>query len=921
MINKDEKGMNTKKHPRSIIFFLSIMCIASGTAFTDLNQELTNTIDQQNSLPPLPIIDASQSINKQNQSTLQGDAKNRGEAKKDIFFNFENTDLINFINYMAEIRKLNIIPDKTLEGAKISLTIRDPLTADGAWNIFLSVLEMAGFSLIENEDIYKIIPRDKKLTQALPAYINVGPETLPNSELEIRYVLFLNNIQVADVKDLLLSMLSSPNNVVEQKDANAFIITDKSLNIKAAARLLLELDQMGMQETVAVVRLKRANAADVKGILDLLVKKPEGNPLARLLGKTSEGTSEYFSPGTRIIAEERTNSLVLLGNNASIEKIIDFITKHIDTELQGTESPLHIFELKHTDAQQIMDILKEVTQAPESTIGAQAGKYGAVRGGVKYFKSMKFQVDKDGNRLIVSSTDKQDWKLLKQTIIDLDKPQPQVAIETLIVSVSVDDAKSLGGMLRNKKHGQIGHNIDFQSAALTGNPSLEPVSSTDTTPVSLLGSLLNQLVAAQGATVLSFGKKDNIWGVFRMLKSQVNATLLSQPFVTVANKTSASIEVGETKRVVAEEGDARQSFTEIPVKTSIQVQPQINLEGLIRMDMNVTIEDFVDTAGNIRNTKNLKTNVTVADGQVLVLGGFVKTKVDESKSKTPLLGDIPILGWLFKSQERTVKKEYIFIFMAPTIIKPRQIPGIQMYTKMKMHDATNRIEEAIETKRTHDPIHNWFFNPAKENYSHKVIDFANARYQPTTVDIRNDPYYRSQTIRQEIIEEQNERRDQEQPFMALKTSDNLLQGNGSNRTLSKKTNTSTQTPAIATEQQFIEPLTIQIPTKESVPNQQTGALTEEQALDYSLQEKRDRLKQLLSDQHLTDNNADNKPIDRSPTSSPRELFKDMITPQNQAQEDNLVNQRNQFKDFLALRTSADRSAHNSESTAGRKVSV
>lgn len=677
--------------------------------------------------------------------------------KKDIYLNFENTTLGNFVTYMAELKNLNIIPDKGIEEAKISLTIRDPLSIDGAWSVFLTVLETSGFSMIKSGEVWKVLPKDKKLTEALPSYINVSPDTLPNSDLEIRYVMFLQNIKVTDVKDLLISMLSTPNGCIDHQDANAFIITDKSYNIKAAAKLLLELDQIGLQETVTVIQLKKANAKDVKELLDALIKKPDTNPLARLLGKTAEGATEYFSATTRIIPEERTNSLILLGNNASIDKIIKFITTHIDTELVAAASPLHIYECKHTDAGAMKEILEQVTQAPESSVGQAAGKYGAIRGGVKYFKSMSFQVDKDGNRLIVSCTDKHDWKMLKKTLKDLDKPQPQVAIETLIVTVNSTDIKQLGGMVRNKKHGQVGHNVDFQSVPLTGKTTQELSGGAGSDPVSLLGNLINQLVVAQGSTLLSFGKAatGNIWSVFNILKQQTNATVLSQPFITVSNKTAATIKIGEERRVVTEvaEGSGTKSFESVPVNTSIDVTPQINLEGLIRLDMTVTIQDFSSDDGTIRNDKTVKTSITVANGQVLVLGGFVKTKVSEDKAKTPILSDIPVLGWFFKNQKRSITKDYIFIFMVPTIIKPRQTPGTQLYTKMKMHAATESLEQAVQTSPSNDPVHNWFFNPEKENYSHKVIDFANARYQPTTVDIRNDPYYRSQTRREELEED------------------------------------------------------------------------------------------------------------------------------------------------------------------------
>ena len=710
--------------------------------------------------PPFPE-DKDEEESQESQEEKEGEEEEgEGKEKKDIYLNFENTELSNFINYMSELKKINLMPDKAVQGVKISLTIREPLDVQGAWKVFLTVLEMGGFSIIKRGDVHTVIPKAQKKTQPLQSYINVPLETLPDSDINIRYVTFLENISVANIQQILSSMLSPEHALVPYPEVNGIIITDKSYNIKSAMKIIQELDQTGLQEAVVVMKLKRANAADVKALFASLIQGPETqNPLARLLGKQAESTLEYFSPSTKIIAEERTNSLILLGNKKSIKKIEDFIVNNIDTELKGVQSPLHIYELQNIDAVQAKEILETVTVSPEL---AQAGKYGAVRGGVKYFKEMKFQVDKDGNRLIVSSTNNQDWNLLKKTIEDLDKPQPQVALETLIVTVALEDKKELGGALRNKSEGQIGKGVNFQSPTFAGTveKGYDPATST-AGQNSLLGNMINGLTGGLGSSILTFGKGTNIWGIFKALKSQTNTSILSQPFFTVANKTQATIDVGSTLQVIAAKTQsAFESFKEEKASLNLKVTPQINLDGIIRLGINLDFTEFVDTLGN-KNTKILKTDVSVADGQVLVLGGFIKTKVTENANKTPVLGDIPILGWLFKNKKRDISKDYIFIFMAPTIIKPRTLPGTNLYTRMKLHDATNHINESVEVRKTKDPIHNWFFNPEGEDYSHKVTDFANARYQPTTVDVRNDPYYRAQVEKSAVTSEEKEDKTEE----------------------------------------------------------------------------------------------------------------------------------------------------------------
>lgn len=668
---------------------------------------------------------------------------------REFFLNFENSSLSTLINYVGDLMNYTIIPDKGIEGSKVSLQVREPLNKAGVWNVFLTLLDMANFAIVEIDGIYKIISRDAKHTEPLPAYINVSLENLPDSDVTIRYVTTLRNIPVSEVSDLLASLLSTQSKIIPQSSLNGFIISDKSNNIKSAMRIIQELDQSGLQEQVVVIPLKKVNAADAKQIIDSLRSSGENNTLSRLFGKNAEQSIDYFSPSTKIIAEDRRNLLILLGNIKSIRKIEDFVKEHIDTTLKGTKSPFRIYEFQHADASQICQILKDtVNTQPDSSAGQQAAKYGGIRNGVKYFKPMSFQADTFGNRLIVTCVDDQDWELLKKTIQDLDKPQPQVAIETFIVTISSSENKQLGGQIRNKKHNQLLNGVDFQSA---GPTIFEQVGlSPGGTNASILGNLINALgTIGQGTTVFTLGKPaDGMWGIFQALQTLSNTSILQKPFLTVANRVTASINVGSTQQVpsstaVTDSGNGPTGYTQLQVGSNLSFTPQINTDGIITMkvDTNLSQVGASNQYGIGTTTKVLKTSVSVASGQVLVLGGFVETNVTENNNETPLLSKIPVLGWMFKNKKREVSKDYIFYFICPTIIKPRTEPGVELYTKIKLHQATENVQKCSDVANGKDVIHNWFFNRSGENYHHKVVDFANARYQPTTVDIQNDPFY------------------------------------------------------------------------------------------------------------------------------------------------------------------------------------
>jgi len=689
------------------------------------------------------------------------DLFSQGEEPKNIYLNFENAELQSFINYIADVKGMNIIPDKGIAGSKISLNFRNPVSKTGAWNALLSVTELAGFALIKMGNLYKIVPKDKKFRQPLKTFVGVKSNALPDSDATIRYIALLDNLAAQDVKPLLQTMLGQPSNIIDPPNINGFIITDCASTIKAAMQVVESLDQTGVEETAMVMTLKRVNAQDVKDLFDKLIdNKSETNALAKFLGKPDE-SHEYFAKGTRLFVDMRTNKLILLGQRQSLEKIKSFIVDHIDTELKQARSPLRIYELQNTNVQDIVGILKEVTDnSSSSAVTQQASQYGAVRDGVKYFKKMNFQADKAGNRLLVSCTDDRDWELLQETIRKLDSPQPQVAIQMLIVTVSASDVNMLGGSMRNPTSGLLGGNIGFQTA-----PMAQTVFETDGSsglPKSLLGNLLQSLVASRGSAILSFGSSspNNIWSVLQALQRNTDATVLSQPFATTTNCQPTKILVGDSTYVQSQTVIGGSSTiggtSKADANTTITFVPQINTDGIISLKITADLTDFVaGTGGLSTQSKFLDTTVTVANGQVLAIGGFIKTKVSDSGGQTPGWGSIPILGWLAKNLNREITKDYLFMFICPTILKSRTSPGIGMYSKIALHQAAKEVEGIIETKKTNDPIYNAFFNSTGENYSHKVIDFANARYQPNNVDIRFDPYYRSKhasgTIKQQPL--------------------------------------------------------------------------------------------------------------------------------------------------------------------------
>lgn len=680
------------------------------------------------------------------------------DGNPDITLNFNDASLSNLIGYMADMKKINLIPSPDTAEVKVSLNMRDAMSKEEAWEVFTTLLDIGGFCIVRAGKLHKVIKKEAKHVEPHPVYMGTPAERLPDSSQTIRFITFLRNLGAAEVEPLIKNFLDKSAQIIVQQTMNALIITDKAESIKHAMGIINELDNSGIKETCQILRLNKATAADVKKFLDELIKKPDTSTLARLLGQQSEGSADYFPGTVKLISEDRTNSLIMLGTPATLKKLETFITEYFEGNWR-TRTPFFPYECQYVESDHVKSVLDEIISSE-----AAAAKAGISRGGARYLGNIRIESDKYSNKLIIYSQDKKDLDLVKEIISDLDKPQPMVALETLIIQVTQTDDKEFGGQIRNKTHGQPIPGVNVQSGGLG---SIETKSESGQI-VSILGNLISKVQSSgQGSTVLTVGdgSREDVWAVFKAVKKLANTNVIANTFVTVANRVKTNFSVGDTQRIVSEKGqgdtDQLSGFTNASASTDVSFTPQISPDGLISLDMDVKISEFVEgTERRGDTTRNeLRTSVTMSDGQILILGGFVKTKVLESKVKTPIFGDIPIFGWLAKGKTRNVTKNYIFIFVSPTIVKPRKTPGSGVYTKIKLHDAERVVKDSTEAEKSRDPIQNSFFNYSGRGYSHKIVDFANARYQPTTVDLRRDELYRGKKIeleQQESITESDD---------------------------------------------------------------------------------------------------------------------------------------------------------------------
>lgn len=682
------------------------------------------------------------------------------EEKFDV--QFDNADLIYFLKYLENIFKIAFILDDDIkptspnslqvQGNKITFKTQVPLSAKEIWDIAQTFLSMANLAIVPSN-----IPRTYRITIAaadankpsankepLPTFIGVDYTLLPDSG-KVRYVYLVENTDVQTIKSIIEAM-RGPNSAppIAIEPMRAIIITDNAPNIKSIMAIVRELDVVTMPETLSVIRLQQADAAKVVQLYKDLVNQQDNQPgyIFRPTKKT-ESTS-YFNKSTRVIAEPRSNSLIVLGTREGIERFENFIIKHIDKQVDLPFSPLHIHQLKYLKAKEIATILNEVIQFQTNDPAAQ---FGGVRGGEKYFKmGTTITPEESGNRLIINAS-YDDYLKILEVIERMDVEQPQVAIRVLILNVDLTDQRQLGTQLRNKAcfpdpassnctqnvnsccgPDILGGNINFQSSTIFGTGIVQ--NNTGSGATRLLGDLISLAQGAPaGSTLISLGKDMfGIFGLLRVLQTYTRASVIANPFVIATHKYKAQISVGETRRlpsaIVSGTGGNVEGFIDIQANLQVEVIPQISyVDEMVRLDIYVTVDQFIDDFGS-RNDKQVRTNVLLANGEVIALGGLIRDTVTTTQAKVPILGDIPLLGWFFKSENKIVQKSSLLILLSPEIIKPHSQMLADSYTQSKINETKRAVFAGRDPYAKRDPIHRWFFAENKDREPAQLDKFV-----------------------------------------------------------------------------------------------------------------------------------------------------------------------------------------------------
>lgn len=586
--------------------------------------------------------------------------------------NFKDTDISEFINIVGKNLKKTIVVDPNVRG-KVTVRSYDLLNKEQYYQFFLNVLEVYGFAVVKMPNgILKVI-RNKDFKSAnIPVIDSAKDLSKYGSDEVVTRVVPVYNVPVRELSPLLraLNDQGRGGHVVAHDPSNVMMITGRAAVVNRIADIISRVDQAGDEE-VKIVKLKYASASEMVRIIDSI-------------NKSKVGKSANAKSAPRVVADDRTNSIIVSGDIKARQRIVNLITR-MDQELETSGNTRVIF-LNYAKAEDLVKVLKGVSESIKAEAQG-ASKNNRSRNSNN--RDISIDAHEDSNSLVITAEPDM-MRSLEEVIRQLDVRRAQVQVEAIIVEVFEGDGTSLGVQWGTEKGGgqQFTNGVvpagalavalrkaeDKTTTQTTIAPNGQPVQTTNTVQGDLTG-LASLLGSVNGAM---FGVIKDGWGaVVQAVSTDTNSNILATPHLTTMDNEEAYFIVGQEVPVITgsttgtNNSNPFQQVDRQEVGIKLKVTPQINEGDAVQM----VIEQEVSSINGATNVdiivskRELKTTVIVDDGGTIVLGGLIDEDVQESVSKVPLLGDIPILGNLFKSTSSNKRKRNLMVFLRPTIVR------------------------------------------------------------------------------------------------------------------------------------------------------------------------------------------------------------------------------------------------------------
>lgn len=627
----------------------------------------------------------------EDQKRTERPSKGEVSGERYVTIDFNDVDLNVFIKFISELTGKNFVVDKAVRG---NVTIVSPtkISIKEAYRVFESVLEVHGFTTVPSGSIIKIVPavaaRSKDVATMLMGQAKGREDKIVTQIIPLRFA------DPDQIKRLFTPLVSKSSVIVSYTPTGMLIITDVFSNIKRLVKIIEVIDVEGIGEEISVIPLEHATAGDLAKSLTTLFQKRQRSAQK---GATAE-------PGIKIVADDRTNSLIIMASEDTTQRIKELIAL-LDKEPSKGEGDIHVYYLQNADAEELAKVL--------TAIPTGDGKKEAKGKAPVISKDVKIVADKATNSLVITAK-KDDFLVLEEVIGKLDIPRRMVYIEALIMEVNVNKDFSLGVEWRAGE--QTGSHDDGAIGVFGGSGGGGADGAYSIFPgVDATGQVL-AFPSAFSVGVLGAGIKigdiffPTLGAVFRAYQKDNDVHILSTPQIMTTDNEEAEITVGKNVPYITRQdtSSANVDYTSYEYKdvgVTLKITPQINQERFVRLNLFQEVTRLIEAEGlgEGRPTtfkRSTQTTVIIKDGNTVVIGGLIGDDTTNVDYEVPCLGGVPVIGKAFQSVSKANEKTNLFIFLTPHIIEnPEEADEVYKVKKEQIDKVKEGVIKMYERKK------------------------------------------------------------------------------------------------------------------------------------------------------------------------------------------------------------------------------
>jgi general secretion pathway protein D len=652
-----------------------------------------------------------------------------------VQLDFNDAELATIIDAISKMTKRNFIYDERVRG---KVTIKSPtrITQEQAYAVFESVLQVKGFTTVETPGgALKIIPvRDAKQSNIETAKSVLAP---PNTDRFVTRLIPLRYIDAQSITTTLKPLISKDGSIEAYEPTNMVILTEAATNIRRMLAIMEAIDIETYQDELAVFKIEHADArtlaeqvSEIYGAQFSSTGTSRSSSSSRRSRSSSsskaadnKGSGPTGHDKVRLMTDERTNSVIALAPRVQMQDVRELI-RRLDIPVSGA-GKIHVYYLQHADAEELALTLSSLVSgtlsSPSSTARGGQGATSLSAVVQELADGVKITADPATNSLVIQSR-REGFETISEVIAKLDIERPQVLIEALIMEVDITNSESLG----------TAGFLDF----LNGKSRLSTVIAPSTLGAGLVGGPVGAAVAGGAPLIAGFARdafttdpEGNITGghqittIIHAAAGNSGTNIISAPHILTMDNEEAEIRIGQnipiiTSRVQSAGGivttdpsEPNRLATSVNVErqdigVTLRVTPQITEGNSLRLEIfqeitsinvGLAASDLLGSAENVGvplSSRQIENVVVVRDGETVVIGGLLSDEYQDTVSKVPWLGDIPILGWAFKSSKRELKKINLLVFLTPHIIRSPE--DLELETIIKREDFAEASQEGLQ---------------------------------------------------------------------------------------------------------------------------------------------------------------------------------------------------------------------------------